>query len=403
VDFESPATLAWFWGLGDVGFTRADLAAARTVTARLAVAGRLPEVVVAAGDRALGLGQVSSSIHLYVVGDLPPNTERVVDVADTRVEISVLSACDAEELLALTTEYRATSRRSPQLAIGSDRLRDLIGLVTGWRLVTGPRWQPWFDAVDPDAVRQMVISRAALGFATAAEDTFAALLSGDLSTAVCLSVQALLFGCEAVLAAAGDLAIDSRFVFRRLARTPATESWCGRLWQLCNSMFPVDTTPEPALVRAVVEERLLVGNLLLSWCAVEGWAKPLTGLPESASLLMPMGVAGLRRSAYFAPVRFADDWTLFGPTRAYQTTETVVRLWRRLVGRQPDEAVHDLVGTEPELAGLPITDVNAALTTLHRIGAVEAPVSRYGQEWPGLSAQPAISPALSIVPAARFR
>lgn len=395
--------LARFWGRGDIGFTRADLAAARTVAARLGESGRMPEVVVAAGDRALGLGQVSSSIELYVVGDLAADAERVVDVGGTRVEISVLSAVHAAELLALTTEYRATGRRSPQLAIGPDRLRELIGLVTGWRLVTSPRWHRRFDAVDPDAVRQMVISRAALGFAAAAEDTYAALLSGDLFTSVCLSEQALLLGCEAVLAAAGDLAIDSRFVFRRLARTPATESWCGRLWQLSNSVFPTDTAPEPALVRAIVEERLLVGNLLLSWCAVEGWAKPLTGLPESASLLMPMGVAGPRRSAYFAPVRFAGDWALFGPTRAYRTTETVVRLWRRLVGRQPDDAVHDLVGTEPELAGMPITDVDAALMTLHRIGAVEAPVSRYGQEWPGLWGQPSMSPALSIVPAADFR
>lgn len=400
VDIASPVMPPQFWGPCDVGFTSAEVAAAHTVAATLDTA----EVVVAAGDRALGLGQVNSAIELYVVGDLPAGTERVVDVAGTRVEITVLPAARAEELLALTTEYRATGRRSAQLAIRPDRLRHLIGLVTGWHvLVRGP-WHARLDAVEPNVVRQMVVSGAALGFAASAADTFTALLSGDLFTAVSMSMNALLFGCQAVLAAAGDLDTDEKFVFRRLARTPATMPWCGRLWQLCHSAFPTGSVPEPAAVRAVVEERLLTGNLLLSWCAVEGWAKPLTGLPEPARLLASMGVAGPRRSPYFAPVRFADGWTLFAPGRSYQATEGVVRLWRRLVGRQPDDVVHDLVGTEPELAGMPIADIEAALTTLHQIGAVEAPISRSWQMWPHLPERaPANAPALAITPADHTR
>ncbi len=109
--------------------------------------------------------------------------------------------------------------------------------------------------------------------------------------------------------------------------------------------------------------------------------------------------AGPRRSAFFAPVRFADCWALFGPTQTYQTTEAVVRLWRRLVGRRPDDAVYDLAGSEPELAGMPITDVEAAVTRLHQIGAVQAPLARPDGWW-GRSVSPS---ALSIVPGARFR
>ena len=386
--------LAQLWGPGDIGFTSAEVAAAKVVAARMGT----PEVVVATGNRALGLGRVGSSVELCVIGDLVPGTERVVDVAGTRVEVSAISARHAEQLLALTTEYRASGRHSPQLAIGAEPLRELIGLVTGWRLVTSPCWRARFDAVDPNVVRQMVISRAALGFAAAAADTFAALLSGDLFTAVSLSADALLFGCEAVLAAAGDLDTDARFAFRRLAGTAVTAAWCGRLWQLCHNVFPAGAEPGPALVREVVEERLLVGNLLLSWCAVEGWAKPLTCLPEPAGALVATGGAGPRRSAYFAPVRFARCWTLVGPTETYQTTEAVVRLWRRLVGLRPDDAVHELAGSEPELAGMPITDVEAAVTALHRIGAVEAPLPR-----PGRWGARAGTTALSIVPTTRFR
>lgn len=373
------------------------------VATQLGEMARPPEVVLVAGRRALGLGQLDSAIELCVIGDLPADIERVFDVGGTRVEVSRLPAGRAAELLALTTEYRASGRHSPQLTIDPDRLRDLIGLVTGWRLVTSPHWQARFDAVDLDAVRQLLISRAALGFAAAAQDMYAALLSGDLFTLVHLSVPALLLGCEAALAAAGDLDSDARFVFRRLARTPATEPWCGRLWQLCNNVFATDAVPQPARVRAVVERRLLTGNLLLSWSAVEGWAKPLTSLPEPDGRLARTGGAGPRRSPYFAPVRFAEDCTLFGPTHTYQTTEAVLRLWRRLAGAGPEAAVHDLAGAEPELAAMPISDIEAAVTTLHRIGAVEAAVSGAAQVWPDRAEALVTPPELAIIPAARFR
>lgn len=394
--------LARSWELGETVVTQADLAAARTVAARLGRATPAPEVVVVGDRRALGRGPTGAGIELYVIGALPPDIGGVVNVAGTRVEIRQLSAGYAAELLALTTEYRATGRRSPQLNIGPDRLRDLIGLVTGWRLVTAPDWQARFDAVDPNALRQLAIGRAALGFAAVAEDMYAALLSADLLTMVSLSASALLFGCEAVLAAAGDLDSDARFVFRRLARTPATEPWCGRLWQLCRNGFPADTAPTPAQARAVAEERLLTGNLLLSWAEVEGWAKPLARLPEPGGRLAWSGSAGPRRSPYFTPVRFAADWTLFGPTRTYRTTEAVVRLWRRLAGRPPEQAVRDLAGAEPELAARPIGDIEVAVAALRRIGAVEDSVGQSGQVWPDRDGTPATPPGLAIVPASNF-
>jgi len=402
VSDEFPALLAQSWGLRDIGFSPADVAAAGSVAARLREGRPEPEAILVGGDRALGLGQVSSAIDLCVIGALPPDAARVYDVDGSRVEVSVIPSAEAEELLTLATAYRATSRWSPQLAVGPDRVRDLIRLVMGRRLVTGPRWVAPFSVVDRDAVRQLLIGRAALDFAGSAADAFAALRSGDLFTSISASGHALLAGCEAVLASAGDLDADLRFVFRRLARTPATAPWCGRLWQLSNTL-PADVVPDPAAVRAVVEERLLAGNLLLTWCAIEGWDKQLTNFADAATLLEPMDTMGPRRSAYFVPMRFADGWALLGPARTYQTTEGMIRLWRRLVGRSPDAAVHDLAGAEPGIAGMSIEDIETAVTVLKGIGALEAPTSWSDSAWSeAAESRPAPRPELSIIPTTRF-
>lgn len=399
---EFPALLAQFWGLSDIGFSPADVAAAGSVAARLRECRPEPEAILVGGDRALGLGHVSSAIDLCVIGALPPGAARVYNVDGSRVEVSVIAPAEAEELLTLATAYRATDRWSPQLAVGSDRVRDLIRLVVGRRLVTGPRWVAPFSVVDRNAVRQLLIGRAALDFAASAADAFAALRSGDLFTSISASAHALLAGCEAALASAGDLDADLRFVFRRLARTPATAPWCGRLWQLSNAL-PADAVPEPAAVRAVVEERLLAGNLLLTCCAIEGWDKQLTQFADPATLLEPMDTQGPRRSAYFVPIRFADGWALVGPARTYQTTESMIRLWRRLVGRSPDAAVRDLAGGEPEIADLSIEDIETAVTALHQIGALEAPSSWLDREWSeAAETRSAPRPELSIIPTTRF-
>lgn len=357
------------WEVPDVGFSQAQVAAALAVVETIARRVREPELIFLGGDRAVGLGHVNSGVDLYVVSGLAAAVDAAHVVDGTRVRVRTLHAGDVTDLLALATAYRATSTRSAQLAADDDRVRDLLRLLTGHRLVVAPRWAAELEAVSLDAVRQLLISRAALTFGACAEDVFGALLSGDLFTAVTQASSALGAACEAVLAAAGDFGCGGKFVFRRLARNPITAPWCAHLWRLLNGVLGGDAMPSPNRVRAVVEERLLVGNRLLAWCAIEGWDKQLEALPEPAARCGSVEV-GPRRSAYFAPVRFANALTLLGPGQGYQTTEGVVRLWRRLDGSRSDEVARELAGSEPAVAGLSVVEVEAAVCALQRVGAV---------------------------------
>jgi hypothetical protein len=126
----------------------------------------------------------------------------------------------------------------------------------------------------------------------------------------------------------------------------------------------------------VAAHRLRVGNLLLSWCATEGWAKPLTQLPAPSDAVV--GETS-RRSPYFAPVRFADGIALMGADEAYAVTEDVVRAWRDT----------DRFG--------PADEASPAMRGLRAIGAVDGPDRPGAGPWnPRLPADPAVTALLRV-------
>jgi hypothetical protein len=139
---------------------------------------------------------------------------------------------------------------------------------------------------------------------------------------------------------------------------------------LLNAAFPGAVPPSATTVRAIVEERLLAGNALLSWCAIEGWDKQLARLPEPADVAARPDDRGPRRSAYFTPVRFSDAITILGPGEGYHTTEHVVRLWRRLDGGTANDVAGELATCEPLVGGLAVGEIDAAVGALLSIGAV---------------------------------
>ncbi|MEC3976394.1 hypothetical protein [Amycolatopsis sp. H20-H5] len=356
------------WHSPYVGFTQAQLDAAAHAVRDLS---GMDELVLVGGDRAAGLGLVNETIDLYVVGDSLPVADVVYEVDGMPLRFTALSESRVSELVSLTAGYHATTTSSPQLAVDGDRVRELIQLVTGHRLVVSSRWQAELDAIDHDTVRQMLITRRALAFAACAADAFRSMLSGDLFTAWTMSTAGLLCGCEAALAATGDFVTDGNFLFRMLARSRVTVPWFPYLWRLVNWSFPVDQPPPPARVRAIIEERLMVANLLISWCSIEGWEQKPSTLPAPPATTGVLPEGAPRRSPYFTAVRFSDAWTLLGPGQGYQTTEEVVRLWRSLDGgRQVDDCVTALAESEPG-PGMTPARAESVVATLHELGAVE--------------------------------
>lgn len=355
------------WVTPDVGFSAAQLAAAREVVERDLGGSRCVGLAFLGGSYAVGLGHATSDVDLYVVGDGLPATEAVYERRGIGVHTGTLSTEFVTKLVSLGSEYATSGADRKQIMLDFRTLNELCRLVTGVRVVCSPRWAALLEPLRRDVVRQILTARNANIFAALAEDVVGALVSRDLYTAIHASGLALEAAAEATLAAADDLYVGPKFLYRRLARTAVTAPWTPLIWRLLNQSFP-DWPSEAVLargtldlaaverVRDVAERRLLVGNQLLSWCAIEGWDRPLRYLPPPPDELTGCADRPLR-SPYFAPVRFTDGWALMGPEDGYEVNEAMVRLWRSL------GTCHTSEGS-PEGA--------AALRALASIGALRA-------------------------------
>ncbi|MBO3749904.1 hypothetical protein J5X84_27810 [Streptosporangiaceae bacterium NEAU-GS5] len=316
------------WGVGDRSFTPEQVDAAVAVLEE-----RLGEVEWAflGGSLAVGLGHGTSDVDLYAVGPGLPGGDVIFERAGLQIHVNPVPAAKIRALLELGRAYRATGADRSQLAIEITTLNALIRLTTGHTVRIDQEWRRELDTFDPNVVRQLLMTRNANIFSAYAEDVYGALAAGDLLTAASASAIALEAACEAALAGAGDVYLGPKFLFRRLARNPALAPWCDRLWRLIHREIHPSAGHGPQEIRAVAEDRLSAGGVLLSWCAVEGWDKPLDALPVPAA----PGEHGLRRDPYFTPLRFADGWALIGPADGYEVTEETVRLWRDPVPGDP--------------------------------------------------------------------
>lgn len=360
------------WQSPHVGFTQAQLQAAGRAVDELSRPDGRPELVLVGGGPASGLGLVNETIDVYAVGGALSGLETVREVDGTPVRVHALSADRVAELVSLSTDFRATTTSSPQLALDCEQIPALIRLVTAHRLTVSPRWAAELDRIDEDTVRQILVTRGALTFAACAADTFRSVLSGDLFTAWTMSAAGLLCGGASVLSAAGEFGTNVNFLFRMLARSCVTVPWFSYLWRLANWSFPADRMPPPAQVRSIIEERLLAANLLIAWCAIEGWDKKLAALPAPPATTGALPKGEPRRSPYFTPVRFADAWTLLGPGQGYLASEEIVRLWRGLDGgNSMRDCVDQLVASESHLDGLTQARAGGIVSALHELGAVE--------------------------------
>lgn len=341
------------WNVADVSFTPAQVNAAMGVLDELSGV----ELAFLGGSLAVGLGHALSDIDLYVVGEGLPERELTYEHGGIWVHVNPLPVAKVRQLVALGTEYRATGIDRSQLAVDVKTLNALVRLATGWRVRCSQDWARALDQLSRDTIRQILTARNSNVFAAYAEDACGALTSGDLFTAATASQLALEAACEATLASSGDLYVGPKFLFRRLGRSAVTGPWSDHLWHLAHRELGSEEQ-----IRAAVADRLDAGTRLVSWCAVDGWDRPLGALPAPGGTIGD----GPRRSGYFAPVRFVDGWALIGPDDGYEVSEQTVRLWRRLDGRPLPALRAHLAETEPQLG----TGFEGALGALAALGAV---------------------------------
>lgn len=288
------------------------------------------------GSLAVGLGNASSDVDLYVVlaeegAGRPPHL--LHERGGTPVHVEMVKPDRVRALAAIGSSYTTTGLDRGQLTLDTRELTHLVRLLTGWRLVCTPEWAATLTGLRREVVRQVIIARRANMFGAFAEDVAGALTSGDLYTAALASAMAVECAAEAALAAADDLYEGPKFLFRRLSRTTVTRSWAPVLWGLLNQAFA--GWPDEAelasggqgdarveRMRRIAERRLLAGNFLVTCCLLDGWDQPLRELPP------PGADTAAVRSPYFVPGRFCDGWALMGPGQGYEVNEAVIRLWR---------------------------------------------------------------------------
>ncbi|GLZ29810.1 hypothetical protein Lesp02_20000 [Lentzea sp. NBRC 105346] len=341
------------WAPDDVGFTDAQIEAARVV-----VTEQLADVELAflAGSLAVGLGHGTSDIDLYVVGPDLPAAEVVHEHRGIPVHVNPLSAAKVRELVAIADVYRTTGADRSQAAIHVKTLNSLVRLAGGQRLLVSPAWAEELARLDANVVRQILMVRNGNVASAYAEDVSGALATGDLLTAVSASALALESACEAALAASGDLYVGPKFLFRRLARTRELGAWCDLVFWLNNQNVPRNK------VGWLTAQRLNAAAVLLAWCATDGW-EGLPGTLPAPPGEWPPYAPGPLRNVYFTPLRFADGWALIGPEDGFEVSECVVRLWGGLDGRPLAEVVNSV----PDIG---LEEAADAVAQLVRFGAV---------------------------------
>jgi hypothetical protein len=354
----------------DVHFSERQIAAVRHVVEHR-LAGPV-DLAFLAGSLAVGLGHGTSDVDVYAVGDRLADQDRGYEHDGVVVHVTKLDAALVRRLAGLGSRFTATGGDREQFLLEFKVLNALVRLTTGRRIKVTPDWQDVLSRLRRDVVRKILVARHANLFAAFAEDVWGALLTGDRYTAATASAIALENAAEALLAAADDLYVGPKFLFRRLRRTELTTEWAPELWRLLNQAFGAGLGD----LETVAAHRLRVGNLLLSWCATEGWEKPLTHLPTPAEAVT--GTTS-RRSPFCTPVRFSEGIALMTTDEAYAVDESVVRAWRdadRFGLAEPSPALRalraigaldgpDRPGAGPRTAALPRDPAVAALIREH--------------------------------------
>ncbi len=391
------------WSVPDVTFSESQLAVARSVLECDMGGSAQVELAFLGGSLAAGLGHATSDVNLYAVGQAPAGTAAVFRSGGVVVRALALRSCAVHARLQLADAYRMTDAKHPQATASWGDLSALVDMTLGRVLYASPQWRQLMADLRTNAVRELLIARHAADGAAAVSEAFGALISGDLYTAYSVSEMALVSACEAMLCAAGDLYFGRKYLSRRLSRVPMEQQCRDELTRLLNFPWLVADGQDSQAVRRLVDDRLLAANMLLASAVLEGWesdsGQPVHAVPAAGSS------GGPRRSPYFAPVRYADGFTLAGPGAAYDVSEPTLRLWRRLDGRPLGELMCVLAKHEPQLAVLGLDDIDQAVQTLRRIGAVESTPSPPGMPQLGAWIEQAPSlrtGALSVACSARL-
>lgn len=330
------------------------------------------DLVTLSGSRAAGLGHAYSDIDVHVIlkdgGVLDRRAHRVDDI---EVQLTLVPTALFDAFVALTEEYRATTRSRAQTRLTSEELWTMVRLATGKVLYAADRVAAAFARSDTDVVRRVLMSNFAQRAGRAAEDAAGLLASSDAAGAWHAAKVALEAACELAVAGAGDFYAVDKFLWRRISRHEVFATHTEDLWRLLYQ--GPDLNAGLASLAEAVSERLFATSALSSWSLLAGWDAPLTSLP----LLRQAPEGGPSRSPGFSLQRFTDGWALSGPDRSARVGAPVAATWACLDGRPIETVVSRMasIGFEDVTTGA----VDACVAKLVDAGAAVPRVARHSR------------------------
>jgi hypothetical protein len=352
-------------GAGHLTEQHVDLA--RTFVADLMPAGVRPRLAFVSGSLAAGLGHTMSDIDVHI---LPPEGVPLrfhsVNTPLGMVQANPLSEQDARNLVEMTSEYRVTPRQRDQIAVSDPALRDLVRFAIG--TVLDSEFPVAEAAVRRDVARKIIISRGANHLSSYAEDSYGALRSGDLLTALSAAEIAVRHGAEVLLAAIGDLYVGPKFLYRRLHRHRATAPLLDEILAELAAVSTSDVSASTA--ERHVTRRLRASATWVTAAAMHAWDRPW---PEDREPLRFGGTpvrGGYVRSPWFVPVRYGDSWSLAGPDLGLRVTVQVIAAWLACDGSTAEGVRDHLAGSFPGQEPPTRDTVDAVLAKLASFEAI---------------------------------
>jgi hypothetical protein len=279
------------------------------------------DLIVLSGSFVAGHAHGYSDVDIYVVTAEGVTVEKVSRLAEgIPVQFNPIEPATMAAISEMFAAYRVTPADRTQLFAMQALLRDATRLAFGRLLHVSDRLREAYRACDRDVIRQLTMTNCGREVGRHIEDAAGGLDADDPLIALQGAETAARFAVEAALAACGDVYIGQSFFWRRLTRVDRHGELVRFLWRLLKD-GPAWGTGDDEL-RARVIELLDLSAYLVSTAQLDGWHKPMDGVP-----LPSTGNSRLRRNPYYSVLRFGDTISIIGPDKAYRSNEATARLW----------------------------------------------------------------------------
>jgi hypothetical protein len=322
-----------------------------------------------AGSLAAGLGTPGSDIDVMVVVeelDTVPANEVVLPEqlrrSDCRIDVEYISAARIGALRSLGDPFDL-SMRNPRpwwLAVGlDDGIRMLTSRdVVPAECVVAARTHLVRNQAE---VRRRVIAYQSIQYSMALEDLWGFLADEEWETALDLCLSCVAASLAAIAAAAGQLYLGRKWLWRKLKRTGVDDA----TWAACRALFEPADVAGPQAADTVIA-RLNVAQSILARAVLAGWStdEPAASPPFSLS-----GQAfAVGRNPWLTPTRTVDGPVLFDiGGKATRLSPEGMLLWAAFDDRRDgDENVAAFL-TEWR-RDIPAADVKSYLDRLRELG-----------------------------------